>query len=1842
MSASSSFQSWVEALNNVDVEPTRKLQVLTELRDSVEFSNPQVYTEFLQVFFPIFKSILEGDSTQNYEEKKLKTVILDLLSHLPQDSCLEPYASALLKTCLGLLQKSTDDLGTPCIKLIFGLYRHFRNTLFPYVRELVDFLILLYQNVRNMGSSYFLRDSSQQSSRSPIEVSYSQVSATSQRIVKSTESFRVLVECPLLVLYLVQLYPDVAKSFLPSLVASMFDTVSLEAAEPQDSSLKPIFQDFILCQVKIVQFFSFLIKDFYEYVQFLDKSIANVIVRLLRRCPSECVQSRKELLVATRHILGTSLRSSFASELENLIDESTLFGSSESISEGVKSLGYSFLAELVHLMRQDLSSDILKRVVSIFCKNILDTSLSLPVQFTSAKLLVSLSETVHNQSEGIVSKKALFARIIATFVERFESLIERIATLAHNWKYAEEQQMDTKSECGEDTYSWILNVASFEQLERWEEDLTTSFLKEFSDKDSKVPRTVDLAIIEREELHRNQIEKDIADCKLLVKTMMQGIRTVLTSLQLSDITDSGSIGNRQSYVGGVVNVPVNFNSRKLREEECLLMVRLLLLGCNCLGSLRRHRMTDEKEEKELVNQFSQIFTELNPKSFQEIFSVCISQLCNSILEQPFILQMFQHLIASQHLSKFCVNILLSYLTQHLYLLETETVPSNVSISTESSSPNDSKDFIESNGNSSIYLSLFKTLFASVTLFSDNEAALRPYIYMIVKGSLNRAKKSPNPHNYFRLLRAFFKSLTGGKFELLYKDMIPLLRVILEDLVSFLETGCFDACRNLLIELCLTIPARPSSILPHLTLHMRPLMLALQSDSPDIILLGLRTLEFWIEMLHPEYLESILETMQPTFMQALWNGVYNSSQRLASCFLKILGKLGGICRKYGSDILSLPLQHRKLEPFYLQLSETNMEGFELNMSELVELCSNILDDSYLARTLQMDFSSRDSLYMRKSAYFLLRSMTLLLLANDFSSKQQIISRVRNIVVSSQGRQMLERVLVERSEVCMRDSFYYFKDKERKVLTELVRDLACIAANSTLNSLLHGEPQEFFHQLSEYFVFHWIFVDAETKSTDNYAVPLSMVVALFQLMEDGSFDMMEFSLSTICKFIQVFKDILGQELFRYHPVLIFCLNSFVHFCYSRRLALKVMAIKGIMLGVESIDENIILNPLSDVFFLHILRGVFSMIRDAEDYPNRFLSDLEKLKDLLISKVTGEQLTWKKHAFPLELYTLFASELCSSSEACRLWAEKMITAIANALQVPVFDAFNVTFDQCLKILLMKSIRFSSFGKQVAYISMACFLMESGIITPDLFGLGIQGDDEFEKVIMESSQETSSEHRIADFHMLLKNILIIADDTTHNRLVEADDMALYKLVDNRLTDEGVIRYIAPLKIHCLKFIKSLITCIGSHFRNLQEPPTYLSVWTSNKACNELLQKIYKILFQSLESNNEEISCLSIDSLHLLIEQHCLSKEDLHNNLKPLLSAFGDSHKLSVRCLQGLERVLSLFSSWFNRAIIEKLLEHLKVFIHSCMQNQESPVNLDWRLPVGVARIFAKLPPSVIEYQDAFFKSLLQLEDFVNMSIPPLKILESTRSVCFSPFREPALSFCNAFPKESLDYLFKMIANERFRHLFLSLIEAKDAEPMRKALMESCVRYIETLVEDGVSGLEWPSILVSIVVIRVLSTWQPSWLQENTVVYKSLHRLWQVFFVQSLFSEEFLNDLEFLDAARQLVQVVILYYCRNLYQMDVLFLLFSLFGRERHLMDFTFVKKFLNNSEEEYDIVIPLVEVFNYFLQVASDASTPPFVLSSCLQLYLIPSLERSFRDSPGSIQIPKHLFGSSSESVT
>ena len=67
-----------------------------------------------------------------------------------------------------------------------------------------------------------------------------------------------------------------------------------------------------------------------------------------------------------------------------------------------------------------------------------------------------------------------------------------------------------------------------------------------------------------------------------------------------------------------------------------------------------------------------------------------------------------------------------------------------------------------------------------------------------------------------------------------------------ELLKYLSGPDPHELHDTIVELCLTLPGRLSSILPHLPKLAKPLCIALESKTSELNLLGLRALEFWVD------------------------------------------------------------------------------------------------------------------------------------------------------------------------------------------------------------------------------------------------------------------------------------------------------------------------------------------------------------------------------------------------------------------------------------------------------------------------------------------------------------------------------------------------------------------------------------------------------------------------------------------------------------------------------------------------------------------------------------------------------------------------------------------------------------------------------------------------------------------------------------------------------------------------------------------------------------------------------------------------------------------------------------
>lgn len=340
----------------------------------------------------------------------------------------------------------------------------------------------------------------------------------------------------------------------------------------------------------------------------------------------------------------------------------------------------------------------------------------------------------------------------------------------------------------------------------------------------------------------------------------------------------------------------------------------------------------QSEEKEIYEQFAYLFTVLDAHLFQEVFSYHLSFLVEAMTGNHSLLIIPQYLLAIAGVSRNFAGLLIRHLMDRFDDLVSADLTTGA-----------------------ISLRLFKLLFLAVSVYPDeNESVLQPHLTEIIMNCLKRHQHTPRSLNYFLLLRSLFRSIGGGRFDALYKEVLPLLSVILEELGKLPLTTQDPVLRELYVELCLTTPVRLSVLLPYLSHLMKPLVLALRS-SPELVSQGLRTLELCIDNLTQDFLEPIVYPVLDELLDCLWGLLRPppASQAHSHAAMRILGKMGGRSHRY----LPLPKPQPYIEHpedsrlIRLSLSWDDGNEAELPLDGLLLAAANVLAPTSTASSEQ---------------------------------------------------------------------------------------------------------------------------------------------------------------------------------------------------------------------------------------------------------------------------------------------------------------------------------------------------------------------------------------------------------------------------------------------------------------------------------------------------------------------------------------------------------------------------------------------------------------------------------------------------------------------------------------------------------------------------------------------------------------------------------------------------------------------------------------------------------------------------------------------------------------------------
>ncbi|KAI8897674.1 hypothetical protein BC833DRAFT_539959 [Globomyces pollinis-pini] len=924
---SSNYEFYAARLADSAVGNDVKVAIAIELRDSIEIVHSLEYQPFLARILPTFKLLLEQVPPQDFgenNEHKLRNMILEIILRFPQNEALKPYAHDLMVLLMDVLANDNEENAVICLKIIVDLHKHYTSIMQDQVQSFLHIVKEMYSNMEYAVQQTF-DDQDQQMQISP------------RPITKSMFSFKVLTECPIIIALLFQLHKNFVTQNVPMFVEPIVKVLLLQPSKQflahQEAAkqgnvfigMSPAIMDVVRygeyksLQVKTVSFLAYILRSFLPIIKPYQDQIAMGVITLMKDCPGDASATRKELLVATRHLWFTEFRSSFISYMELLFNEDILIGTGVTCRETLRNLACQVLTDLIYHVRSELSLTHLMQIIPILSNHMQDDRLTPPVQTMCCKILFSLAENIIAQPSKQEARH-LLVRILDSLSGRLITLKSILPTVVSFHQRSEKQE--------EPIYSEIQDIESF---------LDVGSIQPIRSTSRPMESTPDL----------------LKEMRMQFKTVLVGVKNILFTLRQFDSSNLIKMTTHIDFCD---------------EGEILLTVFKEGLGCfEYLFVEGEDKALLAKDSKEITESFASIFTYVDPAMFQEVCCENMEFLFEKTVTNPSIIAIPQYFFSNATVSANFSGPLLSYLVDRFKDVGHAPVVGSVAADKDIG-----KSINNESTRSSVMLRLFTLLFKAVSLFPEqNEKVLQPHLAKIIMLSLKLSETAKEPLNYFLLLRNLFRSIGGGKFETLYQEVLPLLQVLLQSLNTLLSLAYKPQMRELFVELCLTVPVRLSVLLPHLSYLMKPLVIALQSG-PDLVNQSLRTLELCIDNLNHEFLEPIFAPVKDDLMTALWKHLqpipYNHIHSHTT--LRILGKFGGRNRSNIND----------QSPLLYDLSFEDAAKFTFCFQGTAQLQEISLFKA-LTFAHQTLLSSRSNEYDTKQAYLFVHASTGLFLEAD---------------------------------------------------------------------------------------------------------------------------------------------------------------------------------------------------------------------------------------------------------------------------------------------------------------------------------------------------------------------------------------------------------------------------------------------------------------------------------------------------------------------------------------------------------------------------------------------------------------------------------------------------------------------------------------------------------------------------------------------------------------------------------------------------------------------------------------------------------------------------------------------
>ncbi|KAL6706246.1 transcription-associated protein 1 [Coniothyrium glycines] len=1650
--ATHNFEAMASKLDDPNSDLRAKGAQAIEIRDNIEsYCQGQQYSSFLNHLVPVFLKILDGNPVfiSTSPEQRIRNCVLEILHRLPMNpsEAVEPHAAKIVDKLMGLVKLENEDNAVLCMKTIMDFQRHQTKALADRVQPFLDLIQEMFQSMEQAVHDTFDSNApgptSQGVPSTPNAHQYSQsprpsspataltsgppgdIGSESQQtrmLLKGMQSFKVLAECPIIVVSLFQAYRNCVNKNVKLFVPLIKDVLLLQA-KPQEKAHedakaqgkiftgvskeirnRAAFGDFITAQVKTMSFLAYLLRVYASQLQDFLPTLPDIVVRLLKDCPREKSGARKELLVAIRHIINFNFRKIFLKKIDELLDERTLIGDGLTVYETMRPLAYSMLADLIHHLRDSLSKEQIRRTVEVYTKNLHDTFPGTSFQTMSAKLLLNMAECIA-KLEPKEDARYFLIMILNAIGDKFASMNRQYPNAVKLSAQYNHPSIDAADEN---------HMAIQEQPPDWDE------IDIFNATPIKTSNP------------RDRSSDPIADNKFLFKNLLHGLKNLFYQLRACNPAKIKLEIDAANASANWHEVSFGYNA-----EEVEVLIKLFREGAKVFryyGTEKasdsqglspgdfmgnQHMMSSGKEEKELLETFATVFHHIDPATFHEVFSSEIPHLYDMMFEHPALLHVPQFLLASEATSPSFSGMLLQFLMDRIEEVGTADVKK-----------------------SSILLRLFKLSFMAVTLFSaQNEQVLLPHVSKIITKSIQLSTSAEEPMNYFLLLRSLFRSIGGGRFEHLYKEILPLLEMLLDVLNNLLLTARKPAERDLFVELSLTVPARLSNLLPHLSYLMRPLVVALRAGS-DLVGQGLRTLELCVDNLTADYLDPIMAPVIDELMAALWEHLKPNpySHFHAHTTMRILGKLGGRNRKFITGPPELdykPYSDDQASIDIRLIGSTKDRAFPAAIGIDTAIAK-------LHEVPKLPAAKKSDLFHKQQAFRLITAHTKLLVGfdnipDDFA---QLVRLQANDLCARKfdtGIDILTASERERSIVK--------KGVEQETLKKLLK--ACIFAVSIPD--LKMEAETLVTNLAKHFTLLELGTQFATQKHKNKPFDVHsgegpvviesdvMSAALGESLASDHGAVRDAAQQAILTIRDSIKAILGSDnqldRFAFFNELS---STFCHNCHADDWFMKSGGTRGIEIMIKDLGL-----PQSWLVARHfeLIRALNFVMKDMPiDLDSKTRIQAEGLIEELIKrchkKLKKEEFE-KGNTITLRLCGQLVGDLSHMNKSVREATQKAFQVLSDVTELSVGDLIIPVKDRLIVPIWTKPLRALPFSIQIAYIDAITFCLK-------LKNNILEFNDQLTRLLMES--------------------LALAD---------AEDEGLASKPFEQRNAEHIIN----LRVACIRLLST-----AQSFPEFSTTPP-----------NQTFLRIIAVFFKCLYSKSPEvIEAANLGLSGVISATNKLPKDVLQSGLRPILVNLQEPRKLSVENLDGLARLLKLLTNYFKVEIGYRLLDHLKsIADQNSLQKISFTMieqNSKMKIVTGIFNIFHLLPPSASTFLKQIIEKVIELEI-------------ALRRTHYSPFREPLIKYLSIYPKEALDYFLPILKDQTQGRFFSQLLENEASSVLRKQVMEDVPAFLSALDPEGSDKEKCQAQLNGVHIAYAMSKFEETdkWLMSNEDLRRGL-----------------------------------------------------------------------------------------------------------------------------------------------